>query len=127
MPARVSFYEVNGPLFFGAAQNAMATLHASHADAFHTLILNLAKVPVIDATGFAALENAIEELVKRKKAVILVGPLPRPQSIFEKARLGTKHGKLLQIAPDLETALKMAREIDPPPPSVRTQAVTAGT
>jgi SulP family sulfate permease len=119
LPPRVSFYEVNGPLFFGAAQNAMATLHASNADGFHTLVLHLGKVPVIDATGFAALENAIEALVKRKKVVILAGPLPRPQSIFAKAGLDTKHAGMIRVAPDLATAIKMAGEIEPPPASVR--------
>ncbi len=79
MPPGVSFYEVNGPLFFGAAQSAMAALHSSQSDAFHALILHLGKVPVIDATGFAALENAVEVLVRQKKTVILAGPLPRPQ------------------------------------------------
>ena len=122
VPKGVSFYEVNGPLFFGAAQNAMAALHASHADAFHALILHLGKVPVIDATGFAALENAIDLLVKRKKIVILAGPLPRPQKIFEKARLEAKHPAMVYLTADLPSALKLAREVEPPPPSVKSQA-----
>jgi SulP family sulfate permease len=114
MPAGVSFYEVNGPLFFGAAQSAMETLHAIHTDAFHALILHLGKVPVIDATGFAALESAIDLLVKRKKVVVLAGPLPRPQKIFEKARLDARFPGMLHIAPDLAAALRIARELEPP-------------
>jgi SulP family sulfate permease len=127
MPTGVSFYEVNGPLFFGAAQNAMEALHASHTDAFHTLVLHLGKVPVIDATGFAALENAIEVLVKRKKVVILAGPLPRPQKIFEKACLDSKHGTMVRIAADLPAALTLAREIEPPPQSLRPHAPTGAS
>ncbi len=114
LPSGVSFYEINGPLFFGAAQNAMEALHASHTDAFHTLILHLGKVPVIDATGFAALESAVELLVKRKKTVILAGPLPRPRQIFDKARLDTRHGDGVRIAEDLTAALKLAREMEQP-------------
>jgi SulP family sulfate permease len=125
VPKGVSFYEVNGPLFFGAAQNAMQALHASHTDAFHGLILHLGKVPVIDATGFAALENAIEVLVRRKKVVILAGPLPRPQKIFQKARLESKHPGMVLIAPDLPSALKLAREIEPAPPSMRSHGRVA--
>ncbi len=127
VPKGVSFYEVNGPLFFGAAQSAMEALHASHTDAFHALILHLGKVPVIDATGFAALENAIEVLVKRKKVVILAGPLPRPQKIFEKARLESKHPGMVLIAPDLPSALKLAREIEPAPPSARSHGSIAAS
>ena len=52
----------NGPLFFGAAQNAMEALHASARRSLHVLILHLGQVPVIDATGFVALENAIDAL-----------------------------------------------------------------
>ena len=111
LPAGVSFYEINGPLFFGAAQQA---IHATHADGFHALVLHLGKVPVIDATGFAALENAIDSLVKRKKVVILAGPLPAPRSIFDKAELATRHGTMLRIAGDLPSALRMARDLQPP-------------
>ena len=98
LPPGVSFYEINGPLFFGAAQNAMEALHASHRDAFHALILNLGKVPIIDATGFAALENAVDGLVKRKKVVIFAGPLPKPRTIFDKAAFDRRHPGMVFIA-----------------------------
>lgn len=110
LPRGVSLYEVNGPLFFGAAQSAMATLHASRGEVFDVLVLHLGKVTVIDATGFAALENAIESLVKRKKTVIVAGPLPRPRSIFEKAKLHTKMSSV-RMARDLDAAMVLAREI----------------
>jgi SulP family sulfate permease len=116
LPPGVSFYEINGPLFFGAAQNAMAALHASHSDAFHALILHLGKVPIIDATGFAALESAIKVLVRRKKVVILAGPLPRPRSVFEKAHLESHAGGMILMADDLTAALELARAIPPPAP-----------
>ena len=114
LPPGASFYEINGPLFFGAAQNAMEALHASHRDAFRVLVLHLGKVPVIDASGFAALENAVEVLVKRKKVVVLAGPLPRPRTIFDKARLDARHEGMVHFAEDLPAALKLAREIPPP-------------
>jgi SulP family sulfate permease len=114
LPPGVTFYEINGPLFFGAAQSAMEALHASHSDAFHALILHLGKVPVIDATGFAALENAVEGLVKRKKVVILAGPLPRPRKVFDKACFDGRHPRMVHIADDLTAALKFARELEQP-------------
>jgi SulP family sulfate permease len=113
LPPGVSFYEINGPLFFGAAQSAMAALQASHNDAFHALILHLGKVPVIDATGFAALENAVEGLVKRNKRVILAGPLPRPRKIFDKASLDRRHVGMVRTTENLKAALKLARELEP--------------
>ena len=125
MPPGVSFYEINGPLFFGAAQNAMEALHASHTDAFHALILHLGKVSVIDATGFAALENAVEVLVKRKKVVIIAGPLPRPRSIFEKSHLEAHHNGMVKFADDLADAVTMARDVQPPLSRGRSHAPTA--
>jgi SulP family sulfate permease len=112
LPPGVGYYEVNGALFFGAAQNAMEALHASKGDTFSALVLNLGRVPVIDATGFAALESAIEALIRRKKVVILAGPLPPPRSIFEKANLHGKHD-MLKMADDLGAALEMARALVP--------------
>jgi SulP family sulfate permease len=119
LPRGVSFYEINGPLFFGAAQKAMEALHASHSDEFHTVILHLGKVPVIDATGFAALENAVEGLVRRRKVVILAGPLPRPRKVFEKARLDARHAGMVRIAEDLTAAIAVAYQIQPPPSNHR--------
>ncbi len=97
LPAEVGLYEINGPLFFGAAQNAMGAIHAARGDRFEVMILHLGKVPVIDGTGLVALDNAIGTLTRAKKTVVLAGPLPRPRSIFEKARLeaearGASHG-----------------------------------
>ena len=122
LPRGVSFYEINGPLFFGAAQSAMEALHASHRDAFFALVLHLGKVPVIDATGFAALESAVDMLVKRKKVVILAGPLPTPRDIFDKADLGARHHGMVHIAEDLPAAVAIARELQPPLTSRRPHA-----
>jgi SulP family sulfate permease len=115
LPPGTSFYEVNGPLFFGAAQRAMDSLHASENDAFKTLIIHMGKVPVIDATGFAALENAVEVLVRRKKVVILAGPLPHPRKVFDKARLDTRHPGHVYVVEDLDAAIRLAGEVEPPP------------
>jgi len=108
LPPRTSFYEVNGPLFFGAAQRAMDSLHASESDAFDTIIINLGKVPVIDATGFAALDNALSALVRRKKKIVLAGPFPHPRSIFDKADLAHAYHGAVVLAPDLDAALASA-------------------
>jgi SulP family sulfate permease len=109
-PPGVIIYEINGPLFFGATQNAVATLGAIHNESFKVLVLNVGRVPVIDATGFVALENAIETIVRQKKHVVLAGPLPRPQKIFDKARLEAKHPEL-RIADSLEHALQIAEQL----------------
>jgi SulP family sulfate permease len=129
-PKGVLVYEINGPLFFGASQNAMATLGAVRGDAFQVLIIHLGRVPVIDATGFVALENAIETVIRQKKFVVLAGPLPKPRRIFDKARLEEVHPQL-RMAEDLGAALAVASTlvdaIPPPRNSSRTHPPTAPT
>ena len=113
LPAGVTIYEVNGPLFFGAAQQAMESLHAAHGDAFHMLILHLGRVPVIDTTGLVALESTLHSLRRRGKVVLLAGPLPRPDRIWERARA---EGKLdgVEVCGDLESAVARAHELCAP-------------
>ena len=59
LPAGVVLYEINGPLFFGAAQKAMGALNTARTGDYRVLVIHLGRVPVIDATGLVALENAI--------------------------------------------------------------------
>ncbi len=108
LPRGVAIYEVNGPLFFGAAQQAMESLHASHGDTFHTLILDLGRVPVIDATGFAALGNTIRALRARGKRVVLAGPLPEPAGIWERAAEQGRTAGIV-VTPSRDAALAHAR------------------
>lgn len=107
LPEHVRLYEIRGPLFFGAAQNAMTALHAARQDAYRVMILSLAKVPVIDSTGLVALDNTIRVLLRRGKRVILAGPLPAPSHTFDRAGLPDRHSGLL-IADNLPDAIEQA-------------------
>lgn len=115
LPRSTALYEVNGPLFFGAAQKAMDTLQAAHTDDVAFFILDLGRVPVIDATGFAALKNTLDGLHKRGKAVILAGPLPKPQRLWERADL-PRTMPHVHVAPSVEAAIaEAARRAGPAP------------
>ena len=127
VPAGVVLYEINGPLFFGAAQKAMSALNAGRTGDFRVLVIHLGRVPAIDATGLVALENAISSVLRTKRRVVLAGPLPKPHEIFDKARLTEKHRGLL-VATDLDAALRLAKDLadqdasTPAPSSVRLAA-----
>jgi len=109
LPRGVAFYEIRGPLFFGAAQNAMSALGAIAADV-QVVILGLGRVPVIDATGLVALESALERLRRARKFVIVAGPLPEPRRIFEKAELEASLDHVL-FADDVEQAQQIAIDL----------------
>ena len=61
LPKGVIAYEIAGPLFFGAAQKAMAALQ-SVDKGVRVVILDLRSVPMLDATGLVGLESAFERL-----------------------------------------------------------------
>jgi SulP family sulfate permease len=105
----VALYEIAGPLFFGAAQNAMGAL-GNIGSQTRVIVLALGGVPSIDATGFVALESAIQRLRATKKAVVLAGPLPEPRRIFERANL-TKHHEHVHFAQTLVEALALASRL----------------
>ncbi len=105
----VVLYEIAGPLFFGAAQNAMGALGSVGADA-RVIVLALGGVPSIDATGFVALESAIMRLRGLHKAVVLAGPLPQPRKVFDKANL-PRHHEHVHFAPTLSEGLALARAL----------------
>lgn len=105
----VALYEINGPLFFGAAQNAVSSLEAIGANV-RILVLGLGHVPVIDSTGLVALESVLTRLHHAKVFVIIAGPLPEPRSVFEKAKLES-HMKHVIFADTLDLALAMSRDL----------------
>jgi SulP family sulfate permease len=117
LPSGVILYEINGPLFFGAAQKAMSTLRSIRGSSFEVLIVNLGRVPVIDASGLVALDQAVGDVLRSGKKVILAGPLPRPHSIFENAKLEAKHPGL-SIARNLAAATVLSEQLAAPTASL---------
>lgn len=123
VPKGVSVYEIAGPLFFGAAQQAMGAIETAGVGA-RAVVLALGAVPAIDATGLVALESAIERLRHMKKMVIIAGPLPEPRSVFEKANLEVAHEHVF-LAATLDEGIRLAQDlIHLTPESVRSPAVS---
>ncbi len=110
LPSGVVVFEIAGPLFFGAAQNAMNALLAVGAST-RVVVLALGGVPSIDATGLVALESALKRLQGTKQRVVLTGPLPQPRQVFERADL-PRHYANVRFAPDLQAGIALARELD---------------
>ena len=105
----VVLFEIAGPLFFGAAQNAMATLDAV-GEKTRVVLLALGNVPSIDATGLVALESALRRLKASNKYVVLSGPLPQPRRVFERADL-PGHYDNVRFAADLQSGITLASQI----------------
>jgi sulfate permease, SulP family len=109
LAGKVALYEIGGPLFFGAAQKAMASL-GSISSRVEVVILRLEAVPVMDATGLVALESAIASLTKRGCVAILTGLRPQPAELLERAGFRHKPWRLM-MRPDLASAIATAEEL----------------
>ena len=86
LPSGVLVYAVEGPVFFGAAENFERALAATHTDP-RVVIIRLRWVPFIDITGLQTLESVIRHLHKRKVRVMLTGANERVHAMLERAGL----------------------------------------
>ena len=69
IPENISIYDINGPMFFGAAQNALKTL-LNVDENTNIVILNMKNVPMIDMTGIIALESIVENFESKNKKLV---------------------------------------------------------
>jgi SulP family sulfate permease len=108
LPAGVLMYEVAGPLFFGAARQAMAALAAADKGV-RVVILDLRSVPAMDVTGLVALESAFQRLNRAQVFVVLAGVQPQPLRVMARAGWRGRRGKVA-IYRSFERALDQVRK-----------------
>ena len=109
----VLVYDINGPLFFGAAQKALRTLHTIDPG-LRVLILDMTDVQLMDMTGMTALEELVKQAQRQRQTVILCGLAPR--LILKLRRVGLRRIKgEVEYARDIEEARRRAAEVLEPP------------
>lgn len=86
LPKGVAMYEINGALFFGAAQTFQDTMNRVQKKP-RVLILRMRNVPFIDATGVFRLKEVIRQFTNSRVSVILSGVNPQVRADLEKADL----------------------------------------
>lgn len=107
IPRSTRVYEINGPLFFGAAER-IADIHVK--DFTKCLILRMRSVPAIDTTALYALENLWEQCAKSGVVVLFSHVNEQPRHAMEKAGFVAKVGAE-NFLPHIDDALQRAREI----------------
>ena len=110
LPEGIEVFEINGPLFFGAAfkfRDAMKII----AKPPQVLIIRMKNVPIIDATGIHIL-NAVYKDALANNTKIILSEINSEQVLLElkKARLLFKIGKA-NVTGTYENALKRGCEI----------------
>ena len=84
IPDNISIYDINGPMFFGAAQSALKTLLNVNENT-SVVILNMKNVPIIDMTGIITLKSIVENFESKNKKLIFCGLSERILKKLEKA------------------------------------------
>lgn len=102
---RVTF---RGPLFFGATAHVSRALH-DVGKWPRALILNMADVPLIDASGISALEDLAA--TGRKQGCSVIVDSLRPEPLAALRHYGVLDGDDLIVAADSAAALAIARKI----------------
>jgi len=83
LPKNVLLYEINGPLFFGAARQFQETITKTHLQP-KIIIIRMRYVPLIDATGYQSLKEIIKSYKTKGIQVILSGINEETRKDFQK-------------------------------------------
>jgi sulfate permease, SulP family len=113
LPAHISIYDINGPLFFGAAEKAMRTLRVVNSQV-RIMVLDMRDVSMIDITAIMALESLISGLNQEGVLVIINGLEPRLILRLRRAGIRKRAGKIL-FSRDLSDALKKCEGLEENP------------
>jgi len=87
---KVFIKHIKGPLFFGSTSD-FQKLIKQIPDSASTIIIRMGRMQYIDQSGLYALEDALIDLVKDNKKVLLVGIVEQPRYMMER----------IDIIPDL--------------------------
>jgi SulP family sulfate permease len=110
VPAGVEIYDVNGPFFFGAADEIKNVLGRIGKPP-RVLILRMRYTPAIDATGMHALEAMARKCRQQGTVLVLCELRQQPLRAIVRARKLEELGGRRNLAKTLEIALGRAREV----------------
>jgi SulP family sulfate permease len=115
VPPGVEVFEINGPFFFGAADQFKDTVRRL-AKPPRILILRMRRVPTMDATGLRALEDVFEKCQRDGTVLLLSGVHPRPRAYLQRFGLLDRIGPA-NVLDNFDMALVRARELLHAPPA----------
>lgn len=106
LPEQVAVYDLDGPLFFGAADRAVSTLRRVDPGV-RIVILDMAGVPSIDMTAIVALRTLVDDMEHQDLGLILCH---LPVRLVHKLRRGgiRKRSGKLTYAANLDQARQIA-------------------
>jgi len=112
LPDHVAIYDINGPLFFGAAEKAMRVMHTTNSQ-IRIMILDMTDVTMIDITGIMALGSLVDNLNQHEVTVIINNLQPRIILRLRRAGIRKRENQVL-FSRDLQEAIEKAGIMPPP-------------
>ena len=109
IPKEVLLYEINGPLFFGAARQFQETVTNTSLQP-KVIIIRMRYVPLIDATGYQSIKEIVKIFKERGIKVIISGVKDRLRKDFEKNDMFLILEKEF-VVKDIKEAIEKASEI----------------
>ncbi|MEK7206974.1 MAG: C4-dicarboxylic acid transporter DauA [Pseudomonadota bacterium] len=106
LPPSIVLYDIDGPLFFGAAQKALSGLTQLRHD-IRVVILEMTDVPMMDVTGLVALESIAAALHKKHIMLVFSNLAPRIRRKLHSAGLHEQPG-VIQFVASLDEASRVA-------------------
>ncbi len=113
LPKHAIVYDINGPLFFGAARQALENLRFSDAG-LRIVVLDMTDVSSMDMTGLVAFEAILDRMRKRHLEVVVCGLPLKILNKLAKAGISGKPGELTWM-PDYEAVVAYLRGGEPGP------------
>lgn len=107
VPQNTMVYEVNGPLFFGAADKI---LKITLDEKMNCLVLRMRSVSAIDATAMHNLEQLYEQCRKKNICIILSHVNEQPFHVMKKAGFADRIGSE-NFCAHIDDALKRAQDL----------------
>jgi SulP family sulfate permease len=107
VPKNTLVYEINGPMFFGAADKFMNISPEDHID---VVILRMRSVPAMDVTALHALEEISKKCRQHQITLILSHVQTQPLNMMKKAGFTARIGRE-NFCDNIDAALERAAEL----------------
>jgi len=107
VPRRTIVYEINGPMFFGAADKFMNISLDNHVK---VVILRMRSVPAMDVNALHALSNVLKACKKKHITLVLSHVQEQPLHMMQKAGFDQRVGEK-NICNNIDQALERAESI----------------
>lgn len=109
LSSKILLYEINGPLFFGAANTFLDVMNEIKNDS-RVLILKMKNVPIMDATALSALKR-IDKRCREKHIILLYSEVNKqPMELLEHTGFLSKVGEEMFFK-DTESAINIANDL----------------